>query len=314
MKLRKIYLLVLGMVLTIAACNKDDDSATVEMRDRSEQQVADKDSLIKYLNTHYYNSEAISNDVPNPFIKDIVITELLDGETLPEGHTMLIDAIETKTCVYAETDYEYYILRINQGGGEKKPAFTDNVLVNYEGFTLSGTIFDSAVNPVTFDLITLLEGWRRVMPEFNVSEGYTENNDGTVSYSNPGVGVMFLPSGLAYFSGSGTGYSAYSPLIFKFELFQTTQNDHDGDGVPSYLEDINGDGQITLDNNTNEADDTDDDTDDDGVPDYSDTDDDGDGVLTKYEDINNDGDPTNDDTDNDGIPNYLDKDSKESNQ
>jgi hypothetical protein len=50
------------------------------------------------------------------------------------------------------------------------------------------------------------------------------------------------------------------------------------------------------------------DTDGDGIPDALDTDDDNDGILTKYEDINKDGNPANDDTDKDGIPNYLDTD------
>ena len=62
------------------------------------------------------------------------------------------------------------------------------------------------------------------------------------------------------------------------------------------------------------------DTDDDGIPNYLDTDDDNDGVLTMFEDYGNtdlevgaadaigDGDPTNDDTDGDGIPDYLDTD------
>lgn len=50
------------------------------------------------------------------------------------------------------------------------------------------------------------------------------------------------------------------------------------------------------------------DTDGDGIPDYMDSDDDGDNIPTIDEDINGDGDPTNDDTDGDGIPNYLDDD------
>ena len=44
----------------------------------------------------------------------------------------------------------------------------------------------------------------------------------------------------------------------------------------------------------------------DSFPDYIDSDDDGDGILTKNEDPDGDGDPTNDDTDGDSIPNYLD--------
>ena len=47
-------------------------------------------------------------------------------------------------------------------------------------------------------------------------------------------------------------------------------------------------------------------TDLDDFPNYIDSDDDNDGILTKNEDTDNDGDPSNDDTDNDGKPNYLD--------
>ena len=50
------------------------------------------------------------------------------------------------------------------------------------------------------------------------------------------------------------------------------------------------------------------DTDNDGTIDALDNDDDGDGVLTSFEDVDGDGDPTNDDTDMDGTPNYLDAD------
>src|SRR5690606_31183066 len=71
-------------------------------------------------------------------------------------------------------------------------------------------------------------------------------------------------------------------LIFKFELLQMFQNDHDGDGIPSYLEDLNEDGEFTV-NYENRNDPNDDDTDGDYNPDYADLDDDGDGILTKDE-------------------------------
>ena len=44
----------------------------------------------------------------------------------------------------------------------------------------------------------------------------------------------------------------------------------------------------------------------DGIPDYIDADDDGDGVLTTDEDRNGDGDWLNDDLDQDGLPDWLD--------
>ena len=65
-------------------------------------------------------------------------------------------------------------------------------------------------------------------------------------------------------------------------------DDDDGDGHPNSFEDINMDGN--LDN---------DDTDMNGIPNYLDSDDDGDGILTTDE---------TGDLDGDGIPNYLDED------
>jgi hypothetical protein len=45
-------------------------------------------------------------------------------------------------------------------------------------------------------------------------------------------GVMFIPSRLAYYSGSGS-IPTYVPLIFKFKLFAISRLDQDGDGIPS---------------------------------------------------------------------------------
>src|SRR5690606_32052266 len=86
---------------------------------------------------------------------------------------------------------------------------------------------------------------------------------------NYGLGVMFIPSGLAYFGSPLIGVPAYSNLIFRFELYQMEVNDHDNDGIPSYLEDINENGNVYDDN-----------TDGDNIPNFLDNDDDGDGVLT----------------------------------
>ncbi|WP_242119247.1 FKBP-type peptidyl-prolyl cis-trans isomerase [Aestuariivivens sediminicola] len=307
MTLERIGLCVLGLFLAVYSCKKDDgggDITPVELRDRTEQQQADNDSLQKYLNGHYYNSELLAG-LTDPGIADIVISKLEEGQTLPDGHTLLIDDVEMKDLEYADTEYRLYILRLNQGGGMASPTFADGVRLSYEGFLFDGTIFDSAINPIDFDLTALIPGWRKVLPDFNVAESFIEIGDGTVDYVNTGLGVMFLPSGLAYFANATSGIPAYTPINFKFELFQKFENDHDGDGIPSYLEDLNGDGEFTV-NFQDLTDDTDDDTDGNSVPDYFDNDDDGDGILTRDEDANEDGNLFNDDTNNNGIPNYLD--------
>jgi len=302
----KVALLILCLLVGFLSCNKDDGNGgttVVEVRDRAEQQIADNDSIVAYLETHYYNASAFVSNLDSS-ISDLIISELPESGVLPDptNNALLMSAVETKTVVFADTDYQFYILRLNDGGGDS-PTFADTVRVNYEGFTLDSEVFDSAVTPVDFDLTSLVPGWRKVFPLFKTAENFINNGDGTVSYINHGAGVMFLPSGLGYFSNATVGISSYTPIVFKFELFQTSENDHDNDGVPSQLEDLNGDGEFTLD---------DDDTDEDNIPNYFDNDDDGDGILTIDEDINNDGDPTNDDSNGNGIPNYLDSEDVES--
>ncbi|MDH7444292.1 FKBP-type peptidyl-prolyl cis-trans isomerase [Aquimarina sp. 2201CG14-23] len=182
-------------------------------------------------------------------------------------------------------------------------------------------VFDSAVTPLWFDQVSLIEGWRETVVDFKGASGFVENADGTASYNMDfGNCTVFFPSGLGYFSSAapGGGIPLYSPLIFSIQLYGVNESDHDNDGVPSYLEDIDND-RLVLDE--------DDDTDNDTRFNFLDTDDDGDGTLTIDEDLEpdtdllvdrdgdgdptndiGDGDPTNDDTDNDGIPNYLDTD------
>ena len=282
MRIRKIALCILCVSMGFVACKKDDTTITpVEVRDRGEQQIVDNDSIIGYLETHYYNKSAFEGNT-NPKISDLVISEVTDGMTISsDADSLLINAVETKTTVYADTDYEFYILKLNQGGGDS-PTFADKVRVNYEGRLLDETIFDNTVNPVDFNLLSLVRGWSVAMPFFSTSEGFTEVGEGTVEFQNYGAGVIFLPSGLGYFSNPTLNTTAYSPLIFKVELYQMAQNDDDGDGIPSFMEDLNGDWNFTV-NYDDLKDTTDDDTDGDGTPDYADIDDDGDGVLTSDE-------------------------------
>src|SRR5690606_31487701 len=104
---------------------------------------------------------------------------------------------------------------------------------------------------------------------------------GTVGPSNPGdpasyldfgAGVMFIPSGLAYFNYATATIPSYAPLMFKFKFYSMERDDYDGDGILSIDEDINHNGIFT-----------DDDTDGDGIQNYMDPDDDGDGYNTKIE-------------------------------
>ncbi len=312
MTFNKLHILSFVIICILFSCKKDDDDniIIVPPRDRAEQQIVDRDSLIGYLQTHFYNSATF--EIPGNYSYDQIIIEELSKDSdgnyneleNPEETTLLIDAVETIPTTFLDVDYEYYILKLNQGGGDN-PKFTDDIRINYSGNTLDEEVFDNTVNAdIPLSLINLIPAWRRVIPNFGTAEGNgVVDDDGTVSFNNYGLGVMFIPSGLAYFNSPPSGISVYSNLIFKFELYASTFADQDGDGVFSHLEDINGNLDVFDDN-----------TDGDGSANFVDQDDDGDGVFTLFEDINMDGDPTNDDTDGDGVPNYLDADSTQSNQ
>lgn len=279
MKIKNYAAFLLVLFISFTGCKKNDDEfVAVPERDRTEQQLIDKDSLLGYLNTHYYNASTF--ETPANFkTSDLIISELPKDENgnyldlpEPDDNTLLIDDVEIKTTTYLDVEYEYYILRLNQGGGDM-PKFTDDININYSGNLLDETVFDSTVNPVFLDLINLLQGWRSVLVEFSTSDGnYVINEDGTVEFNNYGFGAMFLPSGLAYYSSSPLGIPLYSNLIFKFELYQSAHNDHDNDGILSHFEDLN--------NNKNAYDD---DTDNDKITDFLDPNDDNDNLITRNE-------------------------------
>ena len=270
----KISLLLSAILLAFSSCKDDDDSIqSVQIRDRTEQQVEDKDSILEYLSSHYYNSSLFETSGDHKYT-DIVIAELEEGQDVPEGHTLLLNAIDTHYVTYLETEYEFYVLNLNQGGGAS-PKFTDELRVRYEGSSiLTGEVFDAIVTPEDlllqgdgFNTFGTVKAWQLVMPMFSTSSDFSYNN-GSIVYTDFGLGMMFVPSGLGYFSSTNTGRS-YDNLIFKFELLQFEEKDHDGDGIPSYAEDIDGDEDVFSD-----------DTDGDQFPNYIDADDDGDGVDT----------------------------------
>ena len=280
-KTLKFSLLLTALITIVVSCKSDDDSddsSSFFEEDRTEQQEKDNDSIVTYLSSHYYNSSFFETGSDYKYT-DIVIAELTEGETVPLGSTLLIDAVETLNTTYLEVDYTYYVLNLYQGDGDS-PHFTDAVRVRYEGISINDALdgevdsFDSSSIPTLLNLQTgltspgVIIAWQLIIPTFNVASNFGIDDNGNVNYANPGLGVMFVPSGLAFFSETNTG-SSYDNLMFKFELLQFEIEDHDNDGIPSYIEDLDSDLDVT-----NE------DTDGDGFPNFIDVDDDGDGVLT----------------------------------
>ncbi len=311
MKNFKFLLPIVALTLIlVSSCEGDDDPEDnfIPARDRAEENIDSTLEVERYLNTHFYNYEEFENP-PAGFDFKIRFDTIADANA---DKTPLIEQVDFKMVqdrVNEDVSYKLYYLKVIEGQGEQ-PSFPDIVRINYEGTYVvdedgikENKLFDSAVTPIQFDLTLIVNGLQDALIEFKASTGLIDNPDGTVIYENFGVGAVFMQSGLGYYvnppPGTAVSIPVYSQLIFTFQLFQTEIGDQDNDGVPSVLEDVNGNGL-----------EEDDDTDSDNQSNYFDPDDDGDGRPTREEiEINEDGTITFPDTDADGVVDYLDSDS-----
>ena len=295
---------MIGLLLITTSCKKDDDiPAPPPPRDRGEEAIRAQAEIEEFLETHFYNYEDFQTDPENFKIKfDTIAGDNASKTPLMEQ----VDFVELKDIIDTDVTYKLYYLNVRDGGGEK-PHFSDYTINTYEGRLMNLDLFDSSVIPVRFNLVDtptssgIIRGLQQAIIQFRGASNVISNPDGTLTFENYGIGAVFIPSGLAYYQYPPPtgGLNAYDQLIFSFELFESEVADHDNDGIPSYMEDLNGDGFLLND-----------DTDGTGGANYLDDDDDGDGRLTKYEiEIDGNGNITFPDVDGDGTPDYLDADS-----
>ena len=295
---------MIGLLLITTSCKKDDDiPAPPPPRDRGEEAIRAQAEIEEFLETHFYNYEDFQTDPENFKIKfDTIAGDNASKTPLIEQ----VDFVEVKDIIDTDVTYKLYYLNVRDGGGEK-PHFSDYTINTYEGRLMNLDLFDSSVIPVRFNLVDtptssgIIRGLQQAIIRFRGASNVISNPDGTLTFENYGIGAVFIPSGLAYYQYPPPtgGLNAYDQLIFSFELFESEVADHDNDGIPSYMEDLNGDGFLLND-----------DTDGTGGANYLDDDDDGDGRLTKYEiEIDGNGNITFPDVDGDGTPDYLDADS-----
>lgn len=275
--------LLLAFVLQLTACKQEDD-AVIPVRDPAVQYTTDINDIQTFLKTHKLPAEALNPTTMEhlPFTDAVNVVPELDPSSIWGSDPNTPNSNLLQWHVEKDgVDYIIYYLQLQQGNAatSKSPCNLDSVLAAYEGQLLDGTVFDSDFNPQSyFNLNAVIRGWAEIFPKFKTGT-YASGPDGIINYSNFGAGIMFIPSGLAYFALPTTsGIPAYAPLIFSFKLYELQRNDNDNDGIFSYQEDINGDGYIRDNETTYE-----DDTDQDGTPDAFDLDDDGDGFSTRDE-------------------------------
>ncbi|MBP2832320.1 FKBP-type peptidyl-prolyl cis-trans isomerase [Aquimarina sp. U1-2] len=315
--------IALGFILTIIfGCSNDDDrgSGVTPPRDRATQQIEDDEILQEYLKTHFYRFEDVfTNSDTIPEHREVVF-DSIDENNSDKQSIIESGLVTTKKVNFAGIEYTYYVLTLDEGGGNTARV-SDSVLVTYRGelpYSTGDKVFDESISPVSFDLAGNVFGFALGLDGIKAATSISDNGDGTITPSEDyGHVVVFMPSGLGYFNQppSGSGIPPFSPLIFNIQLYVVNQADHDRDGIPSYLEDLNNDGNVSG---------IEDNTDQDNASNFADQDDDNDGTLTRDEitsiDLNEDGiidpDPAMGelifyDDDGDGTFNHLDPDDSE---
>ena len=293
------YVAVVGTFLY--ACGSDSNSI-IDNFDHEAQSIIDNDSLVKFLQNHYYDTAVDS-------------IKLIDN-----GQSSLYSDTHLKTIEVNENDIDYkvymYVDADKVGSNSPSPdkgfpTIADSVYTKYQlwsitnskNFSLKETGSEARwwnLYPSQSGAPSTISGWKYGFAG-NLKGGYNNTATGEkINYINGGKGIMFLPSGLAYRNNGSGAIPANTNLIFYVELWDFVEGtDHDNDSVSTINEIDYENGKLS---NI--------DTDEDRLVNYLDVDDDGDGVFTKDEDKNGDGDPRNDfnDPNKPNVPDYLNRD------
>ncbi|MBP6181405.1 FKBP-type peptidylprolyl isomerase [Flavobacterium sp.] len=283
----KYYFILLITTISLFSCSKNDTATVESLRDYAVQFTTDNTDIEEYLKTNYItvvDHAGFADD------QDITITKIPTGGTQKSIWDQTTYELKSRNVSLHDITYKMYYLVLRTGTGTA-PCNLDGVLTAYKGeylarettdgvTTITSTPFEEVKYPQSFlSLFSTITGWGEIFPQFKTGT-YSSNADGTVTHNDFGAGVMFIPSGLAYYSSGSGIIPSYAPLVFSFKLYEINRLDQDSDGIPSYQEDLNGDGymRVLATGVTNP-----DDTDGDEIPNFLDVDDDGDNYTTKIE-------------------------------
>src|SRR5690606_36651573 len=188
MKLNKFIFASLFSAVFAISCNKDDDGGNevIPDRDRGEQELSDQEAIEEYLNTHFYNYEEFEN--PASDFDYVVRLDSIDAENSDKTPLIESDLLQKKVITRGEVDYTIYILKVQEGAGEKAK-FSDSTFVSFRGELLNGERFHGSSTPIWFDLASTIPGFGQSLNEFGGASDFEVNPDNTISWNKDfGVG------------------------------------------------------------------------------------------------------------------------------
>ena len=124
------------------------------------------------------------------------------GENKAAGEKFLAENAKKEGVKVLPSGVQYKVIK--EGSGEI-PADSSTVIVNYEGKTIDGTVFDSSYKrgePATFLANRVIKGWTEALVHMPVGS----------------VWEVYIPQELAYGERSTGQLKPFSALVFKIEL------------------------------------------------------------------------------------------------
>jgi FKBP-type peptidyl-prolyl cis-trans isomerase FkpA len=270
--MKNIFKLLLAVVfcIALASCTGTDTPTSIPLRDYATQYAADLDSIDDYIDTHYITVD--------PANFDVSFTEIPTGGSQQSIRTQTQYPLKDTTVTEDGINYKIYFIKFREGT-EKRPTAVDSIYVSYRGIQLTDVQFDNAQNPIWLTMQGVITGWSHMFQNFHTGTYTPSSGPNPTSFNNFGAGIIFLPSGLAYYENAAGSVPSYTPIIFSFKFYQLKYRDQDLDGILSKDERVYGPNPLTdwKNNPVNY------DSDGDGTANLYDIDDDGDTFLTKVE-------------------------------
>ena len=130
------------------------------------------------------------------------IIKAREAEKQAAGEKFLAENAKKEGVKVLPSGVQYKVIK--EGSGEI-PADSSTVIVNYEGKTIDGTVFDSSYKrgePATFPANRVIKGWTEALVHMPVGS----------------VWEVYIPQELAYGERSTGQLKPFSALVFKIEL------------------------------------------------------------------------------------------------
>ena len=132
-------------------------------------------------------------------------------QNLAQANAFLADIAKQPGVVTLPSGLEYRVLQSGPAGGAS-PLVDDHVIVNYEGKTLDGQVFDSSYqrgHPDVFVAGQLIKAWTEALQKMRPGD----------------VWMLYAPPDLAYGEKGVGPIPPNSALIFKIELITVLPRD-----------------------------------------------------------------------------------------